>query len=1027
VPGYEIIEELGRGGMGVVYKARQLRLNRLVALKMVLAGDHADQTSRIRFLAEAEAVARLQHPHIVQLFESSQHEGLPYFTLEYVSGGSLARKIGGVPLPPRQAADLLERVARAAHHAHEHGIVHRDLKPANVLLDAEGTPKITDFGLAKHTQLGEGLTATGAVMGTPAYMAPEQARGLGKHVGPAADVYALGAILYECLTGRPPFQAPTPAETLLLVLETDPVAPHRLQPGLPRDLENVCLKCLAKDPKRRYPSSCELADDLRRFLEDQPVRAQAAGLLERSAKWARRRPALAALLAVCVLATLTLLAGGGYFTEQLRQERDHARAQEQLAKSREAEANDQRRQALKNAEDARRQLEWARRTLLGLTLLRASSLWERDPAAGAALLQDPERCPVELRDFTWGLYARLCRRNRLTLTANGFVTSFALSPDGKTLVSGGSKELWGDDQPGELWLWEPTTGKLRTVLRGHTSKVTAVAFSPQGQNFAAADAGGLTKLWNLADNKQPLTLPGRDARVNSLAFSPDGKLLAAGTAMGVRVWEMAAPQRQRAGLSNIAVECVTFTPDGKMIIAGGSFLGDKEGKESKPVGQVRLWDLSQAPAALILSNQANGVLSLAISHDGKTLAVGFGDRREPDKPADIQLWDMDSAQPKATLGGHGGAVFALAFTADGKLLASGSQDQTIKLWDVRRRQDHATFRGHTGEVLALVPVASTLISGGADGTIKFWDLAVSPMRDMLGGHGSAVTAVAVMPDGGAVLSAGKDGKVTLWDGTSGKAAATLAGHAGAVHALALAPGGHLAASGGANGTICLWDVSHWRDKVVGTPSRKLTGHGGIVWSLAFSPDGKLLASASEDRTVRLWEAASGMQLGELKGHTGGVHSVAFSPDGKLLVTGSFDRTITVWSVATRQQQAQWRGHLAGVNSVAFSADGKLLASASQDQTVQLWDVATGAKAARMLGHTGWVNCVAFTADGKTLASGGGDQTVRLWDVVTGQERSALTGHAGGVLSLGFAADGSLMASAGEDGTVCLWEALQPTN
>jgi hypothetical protein len=306
-PGYEVLEELTRGGMGVVYRAWDQRLNRVVALKMILAGAHASAEELARFLAEAEAVARLQHPHIVQIFETGRHGGLPYFTLEFVGGGSLADKLRAGPLPPREAARLVKRVAHGMDSAHQQGIVHRDLKPANVLLTEDGTPKVTDFGLARRVEAGGGLTATGAVVGTPSYMAPEQAQGKSKAATAAADVYALGAILYECLTGRPPFQAPTPLETLARVVAEEPMAPRRLQPKVPRDLETICLKCLEKEPQKRYASAGDLAEDLRRFQAGEPIRARRVGVLERAAKWVKRRPAAVLAVVSAVLSVVLVV------------------------------------------------------------------------------------------------------------------------------------------------------------------------------------------------------------------------------------------------------------------------------------------------------------------------------------------------------------------------------------------------------------------------------------------------------------------------------------------------------------------------------------------------------------------------------------------------------------------------------------------------------------------------------------------------------------------------------------------------
>ncbi len=312
VPGYEILRELGKGGMGVVYLARQLDLNRLVALKMIRSGAHAAAEELQRFLTEAEVIARLRHPHIIHIYQVGEHDGLPYCALEFAEGGSLHQKLNGVPMPAGPAAELMEVLAGAVHAAHEHGIVHRDLKPANILLTKDGTPKVTDFGLAKDIseEAGPSQTRTGTIMGTPSYMAPEQAQGKARDVGPSADVYALGAVLYDVLTGWPPFQGETALDTLQLVLSKEPVPPTQLQPRVPRDLETICLKCLEKEPHRRYATAQDLADDLRRFLRHEPIEARPVGSLERARKWARRKPAAALALALAALLVVGLIAGG---------------------------------------------------------------------------------------------------------------------------------------------------------------------------------------------------------------------------------------------------------------------------------------------------------------------------------------------------------------------------------------------------------------------------------------------------------------------------------------------------------------------------------------------------------------------------------------------------------------------------------------------------------------------------------------------------------------------------------------------
>jgi hypothetical protein len=462
VAGYEILEELGRGGMGVVYKARQLGLNRIVALKVLLAGEHAGVDELARFRLEAETLARLQHPHIVQIYEVGEHEGRPFFSLEFIEGSSLARRLRGTPQPVQDAAALVEVLARAIQVAHERGIIHRDLKPANVLLSAadglaeQAIPKITDFGLAKQLDSGTERTASGAVLGTPAYMAPEQAEGKSRTTGPAADIYSLGAILYELLTGRPPFKAATEMETLLQVLHEEPVSPRRLQPDCPRDLETVCLKCLSKEPHRRYQTALELAEDLRRFRAREPILARPAGPAERLLLWAQRRPMLAAVYGLLALVTVLGAAGAGVTwlwqraeraRTELAAEQEQTRAaleREHEAKSRaEADrtaaedAHQREVQARKEAEKARQAESAAKERLDQVLYLRRVSLaqaeWRDNEVVRARDLL--AECPPRRRCWEWYHIHHLCHAELLALAGHSNVVGrVVFSPDGQRLV-----------------------------------------------------------------------------------------------------------------------------------------------------------------------------------------------------------------------------------------------------------------------------------------------------------------------------------------------------------------------------------------------------------------------------------------------------------------------------------------------------------------------------------------------------------------------------------------------------------------
>jgi tetratricopeptide (TPR) repeat protein len=524
VPGYEVLGLLGRGGMGVVYRARHLGLNRVVALKMVLAGGHAEDAALRRFQAEAVAVARLAHPHIVQVHDFGRHGGVPFFTLELVGGGSLAARVAGQPQAPGDAARLTELLARAVHFAHERGVVHRDLKPANVLL-VEGpetplsrcTPKVTDFGLAKRLEnQGGEATATGAVMGTPSYMAPEQARGQAKAVGPAADVYALGAVLYELLTGRPPFKAPTAAETLVQVAQDEPVPPSRLQPRLPRDLVTVCLKCLRKEPHRRYASALELAEDLRRFQAGESITARPVGVTERAAKWVRRRPAVAALLAAVLLLAAAGLIGIAWAYGEAVKGRAEARA---------AEARDNTLRVWDTA---------AGRELLVIKGHTAG-------VCGVAFAPDGSRLASVSWDRTARVWDVTTGRQLLCLDLQGVPSraagGVAFSPDGGRLA--------GVAPEGAVRVWDAVTGHELFVLRGTTGFVSGVAFSRDGSRLCGQGINGRQFAWD-ARTGRPCPDPTLPVLVEAGAVSPDGRLLACPQGDVLRVVGLALSGRERA-------------------------------------------------------------------------------------------------------------------------------------------------------------------------------------------------------------------------------------------------------------------------------------------------------------------------------------------------------------------------------------------------------------------------------------------------------------------------------------------------
>jgi WD40 repeat protein len=828
-------------------------------------------------------------------------------------------------------------------------------------------------------------------------MAPEQTGGKGP-VAAAADIYALGAILYECLTGRPPFVGETVLDTLDQVRHQEPLPPSRLQPRVPRDLEVICLKCLHKTPGRRYGSARELGEDLRRFQEGAPIKGRPVGPLERTWKWARRRPAAAALVIVSVLACLGFVAVGVALTGALRSQRDLAREQAQQF-------------------DA--QLQQTRRLLYTTQLLRVGAIWPSDPQQGLRLLEDPGACPPDLRCFTWGVLFGQCKRYRQVLHGHpGRVTVLAVSPDGRLIASG--------DSEGQIRLWDPATGKTVAILHEHAGQVAALAFTADSRMLASGGHDGMIKLWSVAEGKVQRNLRVPDALVVGLAWTPDGRTLASssGSANGpgtVHLWDTRGtrtrPRRhwQTAPLSPLAlspnghalacaeadhavrlwdtrtgtsravlrghtapVKALAFAPENRLVSAGAD-------------ARLRLWDLVGEAEQDSLSVTVGPIATLAVHPAGQSVAVGVVRRGQDEGRPDLQVWDLLARRGGLPLRAHGGATSALAFSPDGRTLISGGADRTLKLWDHPGRRERVLMREQTGAPgsVALSSNGAMLawvrraVPGAAGNVMDVYDLHRGMLLAPLRGHGGPVRCLCLSADGRMVISAaGNDAEpaeVLVWESATGTLRQALGGQTVAVTALAASPDGQSVASAGLDGTVKVWDLATGKPRVSAQSK-------GVPWrTLAWSGDGKLLAAGGgavgRPGVIEVWEARSAQPRQRLD-LAAVVNSLALSPDGSRLAWASGGGVVSLADVKARSASEVREGSLdtgmQGVAWLAFSPDGRTLAVAGTGTGVKLWDVPSAQERASLPGHQGGACFAAFDRDGKMLLTAGVRGEARLW-------------------------------------------------
>jgi WD40 repeat protein len=1044
--------------MGVVFDALQEALNRRVAVKRLPTG-LGKQLTRSR--AEAETLGQLRHPNIVQIYEILEHNTGLYLILELVDGGSLEKKLLGKPKPPQITAGFIETIARAVHYAHNKGIIHRDLKPANILLarkdelksedsEAPGSdssfafhlssfiPKVADFGIAKRLSSDPGETREGDVLGTPSYMAPEQAGGKSDQIGPMTDVYSLGVVLYEMLTGRVPLQGPTTLDTLLMVRNEEPVPPRHLQPGIPRDLETICLKCLQKEPGRRYGTAEHLAADLRRFLDGKPILARRTPAWERAWKWARREPRIAGLSTALVL---VIAVGFTLVTLQWRSERQakkQAQENERKADQLSASIALDRGMTLADAGKLNQGLLWMARSL-ELAIQANDADLERairyNLAAWKTFLTSPGP-EFPHRDWVWAV---------------------AFSPDGTKILTG-SKDRTAR-------LWDARTGQPIGEPMRHDQPVWALAFSRDGTKILTGSGdrkGGSARLWDTATAQPLLASISHTTSVESVEFSPDGQRFLTVCEDQARLWQTADASPIGQPLTHLAPEFLdpradasmsaAFSPEGNLVASGGLD------------GRIRFWDpMTGKPRGS--SMQASGpILSLAFSPDGQMLLTGSFD-------GTAQLWDVGTGLARGPALRHSGRVRVVAFSNDGDIIATAAMEEDIvpapenflvtggevRLWQTRtgRRLGPPLRHPHPVRSVAFSPDNRTLVTGSRDGLARFFLLATgAPMGDPLQLEGT-VTAVAFRNDGRTVVAASAGGgqfaAARVWETPPGQGRGKPLLQSAELLQMLFTPDGHNILSTAIDGNVRLVNLS-------GEPIAPVHSHSKYPTALSLSPDGKTYLLGFQDGRLQSWDLLGTHERYEIRTH-GWINVFAFSPDGRTYLVG--DRGGFLWHRETetgrligepfRTSSPYW--------SVTFTPDGQKFLVGTDDGA-QLWDLGTremlqksptrgqvtqilirpdGTGALLVVGgfarewnfgtdgaiHSpgfqpeGGISYLALSPDGKRVLISGSDRVARLWDVSTGKQLGPSLGTR--VRPVAFTQDNHLMAAGDTDGRIVVWE------